>query len=410
MIRMTHPINILMFKQFVDRTLRRLYRLTINNKVNRLHKKHVIKVLFVLNDISKWKSESLYQKMVLNERFEPILGVTFRRGESVSAMSRKALDVIAYLESRNYDYIELTEVLKPFPDIVIYTEPYGGAVPKEQSLFKYWNSLFINIPYSCNTTHLPINYHARVQECAWIDCYESKTALEDAYRYIGNKRKNMKLTGLPMLDILLSPSDSDPWKKQDVEKKRIIWAPHHSLGGFKEESIIYGNFLDTCDYMFDMAVKYAKKVQFAFKPHPLLREKLNVVWGTEKTNDYFEKWVNLENGQLSEGMYTDLFKNSDAMIHDSSSFMVEYQVINKPLLFIVRNEEDILRDFNRFGERAFYSQKLAHRKEDIEEFILEVINGIDIKQKEREKLISEEVLPFNNNEAADNIIAEIINA
>lgn len=395
-------------KNLLEKVIRKIYSLSINKKVKRVRRKKIISVLFVLNDISKWKTESLYLKMKEHDRFNPILGVTFRQGESVSSFSRKVLKVIEYLEKKGYDYIELDSPVKPSPDIVIYSEPYPTAVPKRQSLFTYYKSLFLSINYSCHTTHLYIDYFTRLHECAWIDCYESKLAISSAYEYIGKKRKNIKYTGLPMIDQLLEPISHDPWKIQDKRKKRIIWAPHHSIGGFKNETIVYSNFLEICDYMQELASCYQDSIQIAFKPHPLLREKLNVIWGTDRTDKYYRLWEEKGNCQLSEGDYVDLFKTSDAMIHDSSSFIVEYQLMDKPILFIVRNKTDIIKDLNKFGEVAFNSQILGYGKNDILKFINDVINGIDSGAQTRRQFVKDELLPPNGNSSCENIIMEIL--
>ena len=65
------------------------------------------------------------------------------------------------------------------------------------------------------------------------------------------------------------------------------------------------------DLMIEIALLYKDKVQIAFKPHPLLKEKLIKLWGAQATDDYYRKWDNLPNGQLETGDYVDLFKTSD---------------------------------------------------------------------------------------------------
>lgn len=396
-------------KRFISNCINKIYNLTITRKIKLLRSKDVVNVLFILNDLSKWKSEELYILMKKHKKFNPILGVTYRKGESLSIRSQKVLDLIKYLNQKKYSFIELDGPVRPCPEIVIYTEPYGGSIAHNQSVYKYLGSLFININYSCHTTHLPIDYYSLMMEYAWIDCYESHLAIEDAYNYIGHKRKNIKHTGLPMIDSLLTPANSDPWKKQNKNKKRIIWAPHHSIGGFANETIIYSTFLDICDYMLELACEYKDQIQIAFKPHPLLREKLDTIWGYAKAQAYYDRWRNLENCQVEEGAYSDLFKTSDAMIHDSSSFIVEYQIMNKPVLFTVRDEDDIVKDFNKFGKKAFYSQQLAYRKEEIKDFIEDLINNNDKYKSSRQSLIKEVQAPYNKS-ASDNILDLILGA
>lgn len=392
-----------------EKLMRKLYNYNQKLKVKILRKKEIINVLFILNDVSKWKSEELYKLMQKHPRFNAVLGVTVRELEAPSASSRKVFELIAYLQKNNYSFVELVDTYYPQPDLVIYTEPYGSAVPIRQSVFSYWNALIVSINYSCHTTHLPIDYHTRVHECAWIDCYESKSAILDAHRYIGYKRKNIKLTGLPMFDALQAPSSSNPWKRQNKLKKKIIWAPHHSLGGFEYESIVYGNFIEMHEYMFKLAEQYQDKIQIAFKPHPLLREKLEAIWGLARTDEYYTRWKLLNNGQLETGEYTDLFKNSDALIHDSSSFIVEYQIINKPSLFMVRNERKIIEDLNVFGKRAFYSQELGYNYNDVKKFIEKIINGEDPNRDKRINFLNSEIEGLNGDNASHKIIDEILN-
>lgn len=395
-------------KQFAENLIRVGYKFTLSHKVKKIKQKGIISVLFILNDISKWKTEALYTQMLIHPRFKPIIGITIRNGESPLSYSRKVLDIVSFLEQKKYKYVELSKTFTPSPDIVIYTEPYGSSVPKEQSIFHYLSSLFINVNYSCHTTHLDIDYNARLHKFAWIDCYENIEAIKEAHKFIGYKRKSIRLTGLPMFDNLLLPSLKNPWKVQDRIKKKIIWAPHHSIGGFNDETIIYSNFLEMFEMMFDIANKYKDEIQIAFKPHPLLRGKLDKIWGVNATSMYYERWDNLDNGQLEQGQYVDLFKTSDALIHDSSSFMVEYQFLDKPTLFIVKNEENIIKDLNEFGRKAFYSQQLIRDITDIEIFINDIIKGVD-KCKDIRNNFIDSIFPCKGILASNNIINSILN-
>jgi CDP-glycerol glycerophosphotransferase (TagB/SpsB family) len=99
--------------------------------------------------------------------------------------------------------------------------------------------------------------------------------------------------------------------------------------------------------MIEMAKKYQDSVQFVFKPHPVLRSKLVVLWGEEKTNAYYNTWDSLPNSTIHEDEYIDLFLTSDAMIHDSGSFTVEYLYVNKPVMRTV-SDLPLNEQFNQF--------------------------------------------------------------
>ena len=76
--------------------------------------------------------------------------------------------------------------------------------------------------------------------------------------------------------------------------------------------------------MLSFTEKYKDKIQIAFKPHPNLKTVNKSSKSGKPNDDYYDKWNSLDNGQLEEGDYFDLFLQSDAMIHDSVSFLSEY--------------------------------------------------------------------------------------
>jgi DivIVA domain-containing protein len=63
----------------------------------------------------------------------------------------------------------------------------------------------------------------------------------------------------------------------------------------------------------EFAEKYADRIQWAFKPHPLLRDTLyqHPDWGKERTDAYYGRWESMPNTQLETGAYVELFKQSD---------------------------------------------------------------------------------------------------
>lgn len=160
--------------------------------------------------------------------------------------------------------------------------------------------------------------------------------------------------------------------------------------------------------MLEMARKYRDHIQIAFKPHPLLRNKLIDLWGKEKTDEYYSKWKGSENTCVQEGEYVDLFKTSDAMIHDSSSFIGEYLYVNKPVLRTVKDKLDMTAH-NKFGVECIKRHYLAYSEQDIEDFIKNVINGIDPLKESRTQFLNDVLIP-KNGLPSDNIIDDIIDS
>lgn len=156
-----------------------------------------------------------------------------------------------------------------------------------------------------------------------------------------------------------------------------------------------------------MAQKYKDSVQWAFKPHPLLRTKLNEIWGVEKTDNYFLKWQTLENAQVCEGEYIGLFKHSDAMIHDCGSFKVEYLYTGNPVMYLMNDNQEY--DYpNTQTQKALDLHYKAFDSKDIETFIVNVINGVDSSKDSREEFVAQYLTPPYNKSACDNIINAIL--
>ena len=196
------------------------------------------------------------------------------------------------------------------------------------------------------------------------------------------------------------------WKQQGSTKKRVIYAPHHTIEA--DGWIHYSTFLSTGEIMSSLRDKYKDQVQFVFKPHPLLKPKLYNMpdWGKARTDAYYKAWANAENSTFVDTDYVDLFKSSDALIHDCGSFIVEYLYVQKPVMHL--NTGKIKEELNEEVQEAYHAHYLMYEPGDIEHFITDVvIKGKDTKQQEREVVYRKLLIPPHNRLVADNILNEI---
>lgn len=162
----------------------------------------------------------------------------------------------------------------------------------------------------------------------------------------------------------------------------------------KSDVLGYSTFLEIANGMLELAEEYSSKVQFVFKPHPLLKEKLcrTEVWGRGKTEEYFARWAAMPNTSLTDGEYYDLFMTSDALIHDCCSFMTEYLYTGKPLMFITHDKERIAGSVNDFGKECLKRHYFGNGIKEIKAFIDTVVIGGDDKMKGDRKSFFEESL------------------
>lgn len=379
-------------------------------KVEVLRAKDIIKVLFVIHELGSWKTELLYLEMLKNPRFTPQLLL-------IKSTEDYSYDIVKeYLEKKGYPYETLTEgesiKKKIHPDIIFYGKPYDGVLNWR---YFYANNLYAVFCYVIYSFRNRNSQHLRKHtffDFTWQLYAENEKVIEEMYDVLNTRGRNMVNTGLPFMDTLLLDKSyfENPWKPLSGERKRIIYAPHHTLKvantTFKSP-FYYATFLEYGDFMLEMAEKYKDKVQWSFKPHPLLRAKLCEIWGLEKTDAYYRQWAEMDNCQIDEGEYMGLFKHSDALIHDCGSFKLEYLYTNNPVLYLLKENPEY--DYENWQTtRAMELHYKAKTKADIERFILDVINSKDPLRGSRKKFVNNYLTPPNGKTACENIINAIL--
>ncbi len=370
-------------------------------KICRLRQKKSIRVVFVLSSFSCWKSELLYRAMLNHSRFEPILLTIPSNQEDNRLAFHK------YCEEKGYPLIEIgpgkTICEELHPDIILYSKPYDSDIELRKFIMHNLRSLFCYINYGFHGVDEKWSRNTRLLLSCWQIYYENINAWRGSARIMDNHCRNGFITGLPVMDEFLNAKEKceDPWKEHKNPKKRIIWAPHHSITD--NEWLHYSSFERYYSFMLELAEKYQDKVQWAFKPHPLLRAKLEGKWGKQKTDEYYGRWETLSNAQYVDGKYLGLFMHSDAMIHDCGSFTVEYHYTGNPVMYLM-SDNDLTHGFNQFQQQAFDLHYKGWCKEEIENFVNDVIEGIDPMKQKRTDFISKFLTPPDGKTASENII------
>ena len=385
-----------------------LYRPYIWLKSRQIRKKNKIKVLFVLAELGAWKTERLYCKMRVHPRFEPIIGVT----TSLEVPGSKPA-LVDYLQRMGYEYVDLDKDNKSInrikPDVKFYYKPYEESFPKPHRFLRHLKSLTCHIHYAFNQGSKKWAYYHLVTKFSWFNFVENQSVIETRRKIKGLYNGNVVVTGFPMQDDLNEDAASypNPWKKDGLNRKRIIYAPHHSLPGTNVGGVQYSTFLDYGEFILELAKKYKNEIQWTFKPHPTLYPKLLKIWGKQKTDSYYEAWKDPSFSQLELGEYKGLFKHSDAMIHDCSSFIVEYHYAHRPVLYLLRDNKHC-DEQNEFGVAAFNAHYKACSKQEIEKFIKMILAEDDPMRNVRNSFYNNYLVPPGNKSACDNIIDTLL--
>lgn len=375
-------------------------------------KRSSLNVVFVVQNASIWKYDSLYWTMKKDKHFNPVvfLAPFVASGDefmlSVYETTRK--DFL----SRGYNLVcsinqdgSLVNISDLQPDIIFYTYQYSYCLPKiyrpqslKQYLKCYVNYAFASVP---DDWAVASPFHGLMWRC-FLECESNR---KQAISYQPREMKYSIVTGYPIYDEFANViARGDDWKIKDNHLKRVIWAPHHTIEG-RTGMLQFSTFLKYSETMLKMAEKYREKIQFVFRPHPMLKPALydHPQWGKEKTEAYYHLWESMENTAYVTRGYVDLLKSSDAMIHDCGSFIIEYQYVNKPAMYLATY--DRLAQSNEVGRAAYQCHYLGYNEVDIDNFLQEIVlAGKDAKSSVRERFVEECLLPPNGRFAAENIV------
>ena len=386
----------------------RAYHLWLEWKMKRIRKKEKIRFLFILQELSQWKTEMLYVAMVEHPKFMPIIGVT-KCHDNPGAEER----VISYCKQKGYPYMwldpekSITEQVDV--DILTHQKPYSNEIYRAHYIANNRSIPLICIPYYLSTITEEWIVNSKVSLLAWRqfcdndDCREEWAKMSKLHGY------NYAVTGLPMMDELLMPKDAfdDVWPVND-HRKRVIYAPHHTIADIHWKGIGYSTFLEYSQFMLEMRDKYKESVYFVFKPHPRLFVNLVRLWGEEAARSYYDAWQQpgISHLEVNE-KYLSLFKHSDAMIHDCGSFTIEYLYTGNPVMYLIRDEHH-KDNLTKTASQAFDLHYKGYSKEDIERFIQMVIAGNDPLAERRRDFADSCLRPPYGKSACENIIHAIL--
>ncbi len=398
-------LTILNFNIFIKKdSFDKLYK----QKIKELKNKKNIRVCFLVNEISKWKTQSLYDLFKSSKNFEPFVVVTIAdRQWNLNKNERLKIieNTYKYFEERKicceigYDTVKDRAMsLKKFkPDIVFYQQPWQiSKVQQPKKVAKY--ALTCYVPYfvpnygilqmDCQNFHKNL-FRYYVLNDDWKNIY---------FDYMGDYGKNLVAVGHTMLDYFYLKSNF----KQD--KNYVIYAPHWTIPHEKNiNDQNYSTFLENGAEILEYA-KQHPEINWAFKPHPTLKIALkNVGWNASEIDNYYKEWESFAKC-CYDSDYMELFMQSKALITDCGSFLIEYFCTGKPILHLISKfSKACIPEPTKKILNTFY--KIKNNSDLYKYFNDIIINNNDYKKEQRELELKNSKLL--NNYAAQNIVDDI---
>ncbi|KQQ58478.1 hypothetical protein ASF69_13890 [Rhizobium sp. Leaf311] len=369
-----------------------------------------IRCVFLVHLIEAWDAQiDIFHAMQKDDRFDPIVisidrvfpGDNVCGGESSISESLTNLGV-PHLRLGMPNSFEGLDVLRALmPDVIFrqshWDRDYPPAFRTPELGFArlcaitYGVSIVAKFSHSEPSNEIsPMAFDQPYHRSAWrVFCETEQT--QSYFRSFQHSDPNkFVLSGYPKHERLASFIGRGSWPiKNDGEKAfRVIWAPHHSVGS---DWLAFGVFHRIYRDMLSWAQR-SPRIEFVLKPHPALFAlvvKMGLISQAD-INDFRTRWESLPNCTIVDGQYGELFDASDLMLTDGISFLTEYQLFNKPLVFIDSQRRV---PFNALGELASACAEHVTTMPQIEAAVMAYANGKPWQQGEERARLLEKLLP-----------------
>ena len=390
------------------RICRRNYVRQITRCREKLKRGEKLRVMFLVSELSKWKTQSLFDRMAQSEQFEPFVAVSCRGGWQSHPEYRSLLDqAIEAFQSKGMkcevvaDFAARRNVplAKYSPDIIFYEQPYDWQreyMPITVSSF----ALTAYVPYYVPTNEIdPLWYIGEFHRTNFLyillndQIKDALNACIDPKKYAG---KAVAL-GHTFYD-----QYGDVTETVNNHDGLVIYAPHWSFDHPRN-----GNTQNISTFLWNgrEILAFAKahpEVKWLFKPHPGLQWRLieSGVWSKDEVEAYYREWDEI--GQCYYGSdYVTLFKRSRAMITDCSSFVAEYPPCGGAMIHLrsATQKLELLRSYSKMYDSFYQVHDLNELYDTLDKVIL---RGEDPKRDERMQAVRE--LKLVGNDAAKNIM------
>jgi len=382
---------------------RNLLKLKVKKNHNKNSSKITIVFLYQMPEI--WnKLDSVCKECIKNDKFNVIILAIpkedMRIIDGVAQLNfldndafKDASDMNCTVIDARINENEWFDLKKINPDYVFYQRPYDHYLPemyRSYNTIKYTKTCYVpygwiittNLLESCLNGDFFINlYFTFANNMENVKFVRNNYAINHAL----NLRKTLCL-GYPSLEdaFKFKASPSVSWERdRDIDKLRIIWTPRWTT----DVNLCSSNFFEYKDKFVEFTKK-EEDLYFLFRPHPLAFDnylKMGLMSKIE-IDEYKNSVEVLENASIdAQKEYLATFWNSDVLITDMSSIIVEYFLTGKPIIYC-DNGTSPLDEFANKMSKGFYWAKDWN---EIEAIIVELKNGKDVLFSKRKELIDE---------------------
>jgi hypothetical protein len=356
------------------------------------------RVTFLVGSTSMFPSLPLLHAMQHDPAFAPKIVVIPGANLVMQSIEHRINELRTLLPSAEILSSETGDSVSPWldvsldSDLVIYNSPYSASHFFYQPRFSYGRDF---LPIHVNYGYYRSVYDRHVMGMDnyayfWKALFENRDIVEEYKKHSIIGGTNALLTGYIKMDALATKS-----RRGSKDRRCVLIAPHHSVEGGANDVLQLANFTQYASLFLSLPPRYPD-IDFVFRPHPALFNMLSRAdhWGSERVSAWRKEFTGHHNVRWSDGPdYLQDFADSDGIIQDCGSFLVEYFYTGKPCCYMLKTRADIHQKFTPFGRDCLDHCYLAYAEPDITQFINQVIiEGKDPLSERRERFRRETVM------------------
>lgn len=273
------------------------------------------------------------------------------------------------------------------PDYVFYQRPYDAYLPEEYRSFcvaAYARVCYIPYSYACTK---PVEYScynqdffANVYMFFAENRYAKKLVIEREKEMYAKKLKKAYYLGYPALDsIRKSEGKRSHFWNEDTQKYKILWCPRWTT----DVNLGASNFFEYKDFFIEWVNK-RKNTSVVFRPHPMMFSNFEKTgeMSAEEAKQYLSNYMGHERLMYDNHAeyYTTLW-NSDVLVADLTTVIIEYFVVRKPIVYCVADIE-----YNDFMKKIISGCYCVRNEQELDDTLLMLERGEDPLSDERNRI------------------------
>ncbi len=369
---------------------------------NRFCEGKKIRVCFLVAWPTMFPAKPLYDLLLTKAEFDakivviPDVRFGYQKGIDDMHAAHKALSqelehVELAFDEKNNSFVDITENC----DLVCYPLPYRFSIEQYNLDYIFRKSV---LPFHINYGFFRSKYDRLILQTDYYNFFW-KVYVETDYNWKEYEKfgiaseKNAVLSGYCKMDELAK------YGREKRTRKTILIAPHHSIDKGFNKVLALSNFEKYAD-LFVKLPKLYPDIDFVFRPHPALFISLakSGLWDEQQVDEYIQKLTSYPNMRISSVRnYFEDFVQSDGIIQDCGSFLVEYFYTKMPCCYMLKSPDDIRDKFTDLGIKCLNECYIAYTESDIQYFLDDVINNNnDTKKESRMRLANEIMKNFPN--------------